>query len=59
MIVFVLFVYDNDESNTGFIEGVYKSNDDAQDAGEDNVKGTDSDYYVVARTLRYGDCNEI
>ena len=50
-ILFILFVYDNDEGNTGFIEGVYEANNDAQSAGESATKGTDSDYYVVARKL--------
>ena len=51
-ILFVLFVYDSEECSTGHIEGVYLDNDNAQDAGEAIIEGTDNDYYVVARKLQ-------
>ncbi len=61
-VLFVLFIYDNDEGNsgyieddegnTGYIEGIYTNNDEAHDAGGRITKATDSDYYVVARKLK-------
>ena len=50
-IVFVLFVYDNDECSTGTIRGVYESNDDAQEDGELISEPMDVEYYVVARRM--------
>jgi hypothetical protein len=51
MTVYVLFVYDNDESNTGYVAGVFATFNKAEDQGHHVTKNTDVEYYITSQHL--------
>jgi hypothetical protein len=51
MTVYVLFVYDNDESNTGYIVGVFTTFDKAEAEGDHLTKDDYVEYYISSQHL--------